>query len=285
MTLRKRLAVRFVRTKFALLSAISKTKAAEAAFQLFCTPQMRVQKELPAVFEKAEPMHFKFEGNTVRGYRWNHPSSKKLLILHGFESSVVNFERYIKPLIQEGFEVLAFDAPAHGRSTGKTVNVAQYKQMVHHIYNSYGPIQSFIAHSFGGLTVCLFLEEIQHDSQFKVVLIAPATETTTAADNFFQFVRLDQGIRKEFDQLITKIGGKPPSWYSVSRAAKNIKAKVLFVQDTDDEMTPFSDVVPIMEKKYPNFKFIITKGLGHRRIYRDAENAKAILQFLTEKKV
>jgi pimeloyl-ACP methyl ester carboxylesterase len=280
MSLAQRLVIKYVRTKFGLLSAISKRKTAEKAFQLFCTPQYRNKKKLPSIFAKADKLHFSFEGNTIRGYCWNHPSEKKVLILHGFESSVVNFDRYINPLIKKGYEVLAFDAPAHGRSSGKTVNVLMYKNMIHHLYKAYGPIQSFMAHSFGGLTVSLFLEEIKHNSQYKLVLIAPATETKTAADNFFKFLKLDKEVRREFDKLITELGGKPPGWYSISRAAKNIKAQVLFLQDTNDEMTPLSDVEPIMEKNYPNFHFIISEGLGHRRIYRDNKSLKAIIDFL-----
>lgn len=280
MRLVQRLFLKYIRTKFKILSSISKTRAAKKAFKLFCTPQHRNKKQLPPVFEKAELLQFLFEGDTVRGYRWNHPREKKAMILHGFESSVVNFDRYIKPLVQKGYEVLAFDAPAHGRSTGKRIHVLIYKKMVRYICERYGPIQSFIAHSFGGLSICLALEEMKHDKSVKVVLIAPATETKTAIDNFFTFIELDKSVRKEFDHLITKLGGTPPEWYSVSRAAEHIKADVLFFQDIDDHMTPLKDVQPIIDKNYPNFHFIITKGLGHRRIYRDSKVSKQIIDFL-----
>ncbi|MGN6165928.1 MAG: alpha/beta hydrolase [Flavisolibacter sp.] len=276
----KKLAIKFVRTKFKILSSVYKKKAAEKAFQLFCTPQSRNEKALPPVFEKAEKLHFSFGGNTIKGYRWNHPSEKKVLILHGFESSVINFDRYIKPLIKKGYEVLAFDAPAHGRSSGKTITVLMYKNFIHHIYNNYGPVQSFMAHSFGGLAVSLFLEETEHDETYKLVLIAPATETKTAADNFFKFLKLDEEVRNEFDNLIAEISGHKPEWFSVARAAGHIKAQVLFLQDTQDEMTPISDVKPIMDKNYPNFHFIISEGLGHRRIYKDSDSIKTIIDFL-----
>jgi pimeloyl-ACP methyl ester carboxylesterase len=278
--LTQHLALKYIRTKFKLLSSLSKRKTAEKAFELFCTPQYRNKKELPAIFQKSEKLQFPFEGNIVKGYRWNHPAEKKALILHGFESSVINFERYVKPLIKKGYEVLAFDAPAHGRSTGKTINVLTYKKMVRYIIDHYGPIDSFIAHSFGGLSLMLALEEIRHDASLKVVLIAPATETTTAINNFFSMLKLDNEVRQEFDRLITEIGGTTPDWYSVLRAAGNIRAEVLFLQDKDDHMTPLKDVQPIIDKNYPNFHFVITEGLGHRRIYRDGNVCKQIIDFL-----
>ena len=280
MQFRQKIKVQYIRTKFRLLTALSRKKAAKKAFQLFITPQYRNRKKLPPVFEKAEKLHFNFEGNTISGFRWNHPSEKKLLILHGFESSVVNFERYVKPMTRKGYEVLAFDAPAHGNSSGKTITVVDYKKMVHYIQEHYGPIDAFIAHSFGGLTISLYLEEMRHDSKTKLVLIAPAAETSTAIDNFFRFLKLDEGVRVEFNKLIESLGGKPPEWYSISRAAAHIKAEVLFLQDKNDQMTPIKDVEPIIGKNYSNFHFIISEGLGHRRIYRDNKTLKAVTEFL-----
>lgn len=280
MKLAQRLALKYIRTKFQLLSAISKPKAARAAFNLFCTPQYRNRKKLPPIFEKSEKLHFNFEGNTIRGYRWNHPAEKKALILHGFESSVINFDRYVKPLINKGYEVLAFDAPAHGRSTGNKINGIIYKNVIHQLNATYGPVKSFIAHSLGGLALSLFLEETEHDETYKAVLIAPAVETETAVNTYFRFLHLKEGLRNEFENLIINLAGNPTRWYSIARAAQNIKASVLFLQDTDDELTPIKDVRPIIEKNYPNFRFIITEGLGHRRIYRDNNCVKAIIEFL-----
>jgi pimeloyl-ACP methyl ester carboxylesterase len=280
MGLPKRLVLKYVRAKFKLLASISKRKAAKKAFELFCTPQLRTKKELPPVFKKSEKIEFPFRGNMIRGYRWNSSSDKKALILHGFESSVVNFDKYISGLIQKGYEVLAFDAPAHGQSTGKTINAVVYKDLVLHIWNQYGPIDAFVTHSFGGLALCLALEEIPHSSSTKIVLIAPAAETTTAIDNFFKLLQLDSGTRKEFNAIINEQGGEPPEWFSVSRVAPKLKGQVLFLQDKDDYMTPLSDVKPIMDKSYPNFQFVISEGLGHRRIYRDEQSLNKVMEFL-----
>lgn len=280
MGLPKRLVLKYVRTKFKLLSSISKRKAAEKAFELFCTPQLRTKKELPPVFKKSEKIEFSFQGNMIRGYRWTNDTGKKALILHGFESSVVNFDRYISGLIKKGYEVLAFDAPAHGKSTGKTINAVIYKELVLQIWSQFGPIDSFVAHSFGGLALCLALEQIPHSHSTKIVLIAPAAETTTAINHFFNLLRLDNSIRKEFDAVIKKQGGEWPQWFSISRVAPKLQGQVLFLQDKDDYMTPLSDVTPIMDKNYPNFQFVISEGLGHRRIYRDQQSLKQIMEFL-----
>lgn len=280
MKLSQRLALSYIRTKFKLLTSISKKKAAEKAFELFCTPQYRNKKPLPKIFEQATALHFSIDGIRVQGWRWNHPADRKALILHGFESSVVNFERYIRPLIKKGYEVLAFDAPAHGRSGGKKINAPLYKRTIQEIVKRYGPVQSFMAHSFGGLAISLALEEIAHTNDYRLALIAPATETTTAIEYFFAFLKLDPAVRSEFDKIIIKKGGAGPEFYSIRRAMKHIRAKVLWLHDEEDDTTPVSDVLKVKAENYPNIEFVITKGLGHRRIYRDNNVTKAIVDFL-----
>ncbi|MBK6935814.1 MAG: alpha/beta fold hydrolase [Chitinophagaceae bacterium] len=280
MKLSQRIALRYIRTKFRLLSAISKRKAAEKAFELFCTPQYRNKKKLPKIFESAENLQLKVESSAVKGWRWNAGGERKVLIIHGYESSAINFDRYVKPLIKKGYEVLAFDAPGHGRSGGKQINAPLYRSTIKEINKRFGPVKSFMAHSFGGLAVSLALEETSHTSDYRLVLIAPATETVTAIDSFFSFLKLDPAIRPEFEKIIIRRSGVSPDWFSVKRAMKHIKAQVLWVHDEDDEITPLKDVLELKNKQLPNMKFVITKGLGHRRIYRDNKVTRQIVDFL-----
>lgn len=280
MAIAKRLALQYVRTKFKLLSRLSKRAAAEKAFELFVTPQSREKKELSPLFKKAESLRFDFEGVAIQGYRFHHPSDKRCLILHGFESSVLNFEAYVTPLAKKGYEVLGFDAPAHGASGGKRINALDYKNLILKIQQEYGPITSFITHSFGGLALALALEEMPHDETWKAVFIAPATESVTAANHFTALLKLDAEVLKEFEALIEEANNRPLSWYSVARAAGAIKAQVLFLQDEKDSITPLSDVRPIMDKGYPNFRFVISTGLGHSYIYRAKQTLHTVVDFL-----
>lgn len=274
------LVIVYYRTKFRLLSALSKKKAAQIAFELFCTPQLRKKNIFLKNFAEAEKLDFTLQGNTVRGYRWNKGGSRKVLIAHGFNSSVTSFDRYIQPLVKKDYEVIAFDAPAHGYSTGKTINAALYSDMITTIYEKYGPIKSFMAHSFGALGVSLALEQIPHDESYHLVLIAPATESKSAIDFFFSFMGLNSAVRKEFDNMIYRVRQKPSEWYSVSRAIKEIHAQVSWFHDQDDTITPWRDAKKVMEQNHSHIKFVVTKGLGHRKIFRDEKVFQSIVDFL-----
>jgi pimeloyl-ACP methyl ester carboxylesterase len=281
MNLKQQIGIAFLCAKFRLLSLLSNKKAAKQAFDLFCTPQVRNTKQLPPFFEQAEHLRFDFQQFDIRGYRWNRGAARKALLVHGFESSVVNFERFALGFVEQGYEVLAFDAPAHGRSSGKQVNAIVYRDFLKHIYTEFGPVQTFLAHSFGGLCVSMALAELSPPADTKLVLIAPATETRTALDQFFGFLHLnDPEVRKEFEDIIVKVSGYPPAWFSIGRAIKKLNASILWVHDEDDTTTPLLDAFEIRKANYPNIEFLITNGLGHRRIYRDEDVIRKILDFI-----
>ncbi len=281
MKVQKNLAIGFIRTKLNLLSVVNKRRSGEEAFRLFCTPLSRYKGKEAPVFLAGEKLEFKLGANTIKGYRCNHPQYKKALLLHGFSSTCHKFDKYALALIEKGYEVLAFDAPAHGFSEGTTVNAVDYSEMIKMVCEMYGPIDAFIGHSFGGIAVSLALEEVEHTEKTKLVLIAPATETSSAIDGAFAMLGItSNNIRTSMEEVIFKISGKKTDWFSVRRAIKNIKASVLWVHDEDDLVTPLADAIKVQEDNHAHIEFMITKGLGHQKIYRDASVTNAILQFL-----
>jgi pimeloyl-ACP methyl ester carboxylesterase len=281
MNVQKNLAIRFFRTKLNLLSLVSKEQAGKEAFRLFCTPLSRYQGKEAAVFTSGEKLEFELNGKKVRGFRCNPTGTKKILILHGFASSCHKFEKYANDLISKNYEVLAFDAPAHGASDGRTVNAVEYSEMILRVNALYGPIDGYIAHSFGGIAVSLALEMMEHSPGTKVVLVAPATETVSAIEGAFNVLGIRKKLLREcLDEHIFRISGQPPSWFSIRRAMKNIKASVLWIHDEEDKITPIKDVLKVQEDNLPHISFMLTRGLGHQKIYRDATIKKAILHFL-----
>jgi len=275
----QRLAIGYVQTKFKLLSLFSKRKTAEKAFVVFGTPFLKSVRKVPV--KNAETIHFSLNNKKVNGYRWNHPQHRKALILHGFGSAAHKFEDYARKLAETGYEVLAFDAPAHGDSEGDTTNAIEYCAMIKEVAERFGPVESFLAHSFGGISLSLALEEMPHDAKTKVVFIAPATETTSAVDGAFNMLKIkNKKVRNEFEKIILALSGKPTAWFSMRRAMNHIKASVLWIHDEEDDITPWADALKVKEDNHPNIKFVLTKGLGHRKIYHDDKIKNQVIGFL-----
>lgn len=280
MNVQKNVALALLRTKLHALKIISPRKAGEEAFRLFITPPKRSIKISP-VFEAHENLEFNLNGLTIRGHRANHPQEKKVLLLHGFSSSYHYFEGYVQPLVDAGFEVLAFNAPAHGFSEGETAHAMQYSDMIRQINELYGPVTGYVAHSFGGLSVCLALEQMEHQPNTRLVLIAPATETTTAIESAFTLIGLQsRTIKAEMEKTIRRVSGNDPSWFSVTRTIPHIKASVYWVHDEDDEITPLRDALKVKNASHPHVAFHITKGLGHHKVYRHPDVIRKVVDFL-----
>src|ERR1700743_1821844 len=227
MKISQKIALRYARARINILSLSSPRKAAVMAFRLFCTPQLRSAEKGSPLFAKGKRLSFRYEGHTIRGRVWlpAEPPTKKVLIAHGFESSSQAFEDYIAVLLEKGYEVVAFDAPAHGRSGGRRVTLPKYVGVLRVIEQNYGPFNAYIGHSLGGLALALFLETSSHNENTRMVLIAPAVETATALQTFARVLPLEPPLVKDIDDYIQETHGQHVAWYSLRRAVHNIHAR------------------------------------------------------------
>lgn len=275
----QKIIIGYLRARIRLLSTISKKLAAEDAVKIFCTPYSRVKYNIAAI-TNAEQLTYNFNGLTTYGYRRNKGGTKKILIAHGFRSSSANFEHFSERLSIKGYEVVAFDAPAHGRSEGKILTAIDYKNFIAAIHKHFGPFEGFLTHSFGGLSVSLNLVEMPNENM-RTVLIAPAANSKTLVELFFKEMYIkDKVVQAYFFETIKNLGGHPIEWFSINRCAEHIKGEVLWAQDLYDKVTPVDDAILQQEKNQGNFHFIFTKNLGHRRIYRDEKVMDAVVDFL-----
>lgn len=282
LTLSQRIILRYYRTKIKTIGRFSPRKAAQYTLELFFTPYMTHRRaERPAIFHKAEPLSFRFNNYTIKGHRWAapHNGTKTVLVCHGMNSCSYRFEKYILLLLQKNVNVLAFDAQAHGQSEGNILNAVIYSEIIEAIEAKFGALHGIIAHSLAGMGTAFYLER-KKDALPKAALIAPATETVSAVNNYFRMLRLDDDFRKIFDDMVTEIRGLPPEWYSVSRAIREINNPVLWIHDEDDLICPYADAKAVGRLNLPHLQFIATKGLGHNKIYRDKKVQKQVLDFI-----
>ena len=223
-----------------------------------------------------------FEGLAIVGYGWTPtaPNGKKVMILHGFSSYAYKFEHYVPLLLQMGYEVLAFDAPGHGDSEGKIVNALIYKRFICLVNELENGIDAFIAHSFGGLALSLAMLELPGAASKKMVLIAPATETTSALQGFYTMLQVKPDLQAAIEDYIISMAGKPITYFSVTQALSVLDTPTLWIHDKKDRICPFSDTLRAQASAKAHQEFFITEGLGHNKVYRDQGVMKKIGAYL-----
>lgn len=262
-----------------LAFTLSKRFGSQQAFRLFTTPVRKDAWTKPEEFQSAETINLFVSNKKLVGYVWNRQAQHKILILHGFESRAYKFHMYIAPLLEKGYGIVAMDAAAHGDSQGTTILIYEYAKMIEELEQRFGVFYGCIAHSFAGIALCWHREQHVHPEN-KIVLIAPGTETSTAIDLFCSRLGLGEIEKKALINYIEQRGGHSIEYYSITRIVRKISNKIFWIHDEDDKITPLADAQPIISSP-PNYvEMLITKGLGHNKIYRDKHTVGAVISFL-----
>lgn len=84
--------------------------------------------------------------------------------------------RMVGPLVSAGFKVVAFDAPAHGESSGRTTDLVESASAIAAVAAHTGPLHAVLAHSFGA-SMALYA---QRDWGVQAPRMARSARLTTA---------------------------------------------------------------------------------------------------------
>lgn len=280
------LAIAYHRWRIELIGLFFPRLAAQKAYLLFTIPPPP-RKPLPnPQLPESKAIDFSFRDFIVRGFRWDPPQAngKKVLLAHGFRSYGLKFEHLAKALMEKGFTVFAFDAPAHGYSEGKKVEAISYRDMILEADRIFGPFAAGVGHSFGGLSLALASEKMSDPADRKIIFIAPATETSRSIGDLFRIIPVRQVIRDAFFDLIREMAKAPVSHFSVNRIVQSTQCSVLWIHDEDDEICPLSDLQPSLDQHPTNVQFLITKGLGHNQVYKDPGVVTLLVEFINNPK-
>ena len=246
---------------FNILALFSEKKAAEKAFTLFCTPRkgkiLPVQKEF---LQQAEHDVTEFGNMVLQTYRW--PGNREtVLLLHGWESNTFRWRNLINLLRDEGYDIVAFDAPAHGKSSGKILNVPLYAECADQIVKKFKPLY-IVAHSVGGTTAVYQQYQYNTNSVKKLVTIGSPSELEEIMGHYQHMLRFNNRVLNALDKYFHYHFGFGIKDFSTSRFASQLDIKGLLVHDELDQVAPVS----ASERVHANWKgskLLKTRGMGH----------------------
>ena len=261
---------------FNLLSLFSRKKAAKKAFQTFCTIRKgRVRPEQADFLENAKNGQEVVENRKLQTYQWRG-NGDTVLLLHGWESNSYRWRNLISYLKKADFNILAFDAPGHGHSSGKWLHVPLYTECVQHIVEKYDP-KHMVAHSVGGMTALYNQFKYPESPIEKIVTIGSPSEFHEIMSEYQRVLGLSKRVMKSLNEYVQENFGFQIRDFSTSRfAASNTKKGLLF-HDRLDAIAPFH----ASEQVHANWKgseLVATEGLGHSM--HQAEVNQKIVDFL-----
>lgn len=264
---------------FRLLSALSPRLAGRLALRLFVTPPRRRLDAVDApVVARAKPLRISIGTHELQAYEWGD-APRAVLLLHGWGSHAPRFGGFVDPLLAAGFRVVAVDAPAHGKSTGRQSNLALFREALARALVERGPVCGIVAHSMGAAATVWQLAQYPHPGMRAIALVAMPGDVAYMMDSFAGALGLDDRVRAALRERFTQQYGRPPEAFSAHAIADQLGVPVLVVHDRDDDVAPFAHAEALLGRLRQG-ELRATSGLAHSGPLRDAETIEAIVGFL-----
>ena len=252
------------------------------ALEEFLRPQraLRNLKREDAILEQAEVSRILIAPGTenseeeIAVYRWGN-GERRVLLAHGWAGKAAQFFSWIGVLREQGFSVVAFDAPAHGNSSGIFSSGPAFARAARMVAEQHGPFYGVIAHSLGAIATAIALA--QGLKVQRVVFLAPVAFVEPLLEIFIKLRELPDplaaGLRERFAARYS--GGI----ISVPLLAKAFQIPVLIFHDPDDGELPFSNSESIAQA-WAGATLVPASGAGHWRILRDQTVIEGAVAFL-----
>ncbi|MEO1033446.1 MAG: alpha/beta hydrolase [Bacteroidota bacterium] len=257
-------------------SFISSKYASKKALNLFASPRKgrytETQRKVvsSALFEEVD-----FNDTTIATYRWNG-KGKTILLTHGWESNASRWDYILNDLRAQNYNIVALDAPAHGRSSGKRFNAVLYSECINVIAQKFQP-EVIIGHSVGGMASVFFMHNYPLDTVKKMVLLGAPAHFTGVFSRYKALMGYNKRISNGLDNIVLERFGQPVDYFSAANFTKSIEAAGLIIHDKNDKIIPYEDAL-LFANRYENSELISTTGFGHG--LKDASLTPKIVEFI-----
>lgn len=276
--------IKLLRLSFRIGGQLSPSIAGRFAYKLWFTPtRFKTPAREKTVLDSAELTSHQIDNNNIVTFSWGNESPDKplVLLIHGWSGRGTQLGSFVQPLLDAGYRVLSFDAPAHGKSSGKQTNIYEVADVLLALQKHYGDIDAAITHSFGGPCIAT---AIQHGFKTnRIVSISPPATMKGLVEKFSDTLHVPIKAKEKMMQQIEDTYSKN-IWEDMSmvNSIKDVTIPGLLIHDSNDTDIPWQEGEAVA-RAWNDTKFIKTSGLGHRRILRDNFVIETAIAHIKEK--
>ena len=206
-------------------------------------------------------------------------SSKKILLVHGWSGRGTQLFKIADELVKAGYSTISFDAPAHGKSPGKTTIMSEFVETILEIDKQFGPFEAAVGHSLGGMSLLNAVKK-----GFKIsnlAIIGSGDVVQDILDDFVAKLELKPSISSKLREHFEKKYGQEMDSYSGYKSAMEIAIPVLVIHDKNDPEVAVTAGMNI-HNHLKNGTLYITEGLGHRKILGNLIVIEKVVQFVKD---
>ena len=264
-----------IRTANQIVGRVAPEFAARFARRLLMRPRVNPPRSFESdAFAGAERITFRFG---LAGWRWGG-RGPIVLMLHGWQGRPSQFKHFVAPLLAAGYQVIALEAPAHGRSPGTEAHPMLFAEALLEAAAELRHVEAVIGHSMGGAAALIALDK--HQFTNKAVIIGAPASMGRVLGRFADFIGLPRSAQATFFDVVDRHVGVPANEIDMSRFGARLPVTGLIVHDHDDDMVPFSEG-EVIAKHWLRAEFMPTSGLGHRLVLADPKVVDRAVRFIT----
>lgn len=203
-----------------------------------------------------------------------------VVLVHGWEGRIESWSSVIPALKDAGARILAFDAPAHGESAGRTTDVHAFARSIEAVVaKNYKP-DFVIGHSVGAVAATLYASKCAADCSNppRLLLIAPAGDLKAELAQVSALLSLPQSCANQLERFFEFRYKRPIEQCSTRLDLMSAKLSALIIHDVYDS-TVLVTASQRIAKEVPGVSLVETKGLGHFKILTDRSVVQRVLEY------
>lgn len=254
----------------------------EKTFLAFFTPPYFPIPEAEMLFaSEAEVYEMDFLDTKVKAYEWGKGGKESILLVHGWGGRGTQMGYFVKPLLEQGFHVIAFDGTGHydsGSPKNTRVRLVEFSEIIQLFASKYH-LKAIIAHSMGAGASILALD---HQAKVeKVVFLGIPRRFEYRIHEIAEKYGMNEAFTKALKNRFEQAFGES-IWEETSteRAAAEIKIPALFFHAPEDAEVPFEEGEMVARIWGGKAQMIPTPGLGHTRLLRDEGVIQKAIDFI-----
>ncbi|MFY9713120.1 MAG: alpha/beta fold hydrolase [Microbacterium sp.] len=274
----------FVGRSLRAIAVVSPALAGRIALRLFfvTTPRIGVSPADAASDLAAERMRFPVRGREIIGYAWGS-GERTVLLIHGWRGRASQFAPLIRELIAEGFRVVSFDAPAHGRSSGGPTDMRDWIAAAETLQQSHGPFHAVVGHSMGGLAALTLARSSMPTGLVAVISAVghPDPYIAEFAKDFGLNPRTAAQVKTRFQARLHEDEASAARRYDAVTHPLPPETELLVVHDRYDRRMPDTDARRLHAAHDGRSRMVRTSGFGHTRVLAADVTLDAVTAFVT----
>ncbi len=265
-----------MRTAFRAVGAVAPGVAARWAETLFCTPPRRPGGDESFL---ASGARFTLESQGQRLAAWEWGRGPTVVLAHGWGGRAGRFGALGTALLEAGFRVVAYDAPAHGESTGRFASLPEFARALGDVAARVGPIHGLVGHSLGGAAAIMAM---RHGvGAHRAVLLAPPADVRIFSDLFARTLAIGPAVQETMHRNLERRLRIVWDDLHIPSLVRELPAAALVIHDRDDTDVPFAHGEEIVGA-WTGSRLETVSGLGHRALLRDPSVISRTVAFLAE---